>query len=448
MPVPAASCSSSDVQAALNSVTQDGVTVTVPPGTCTWTTPVVPPCHSITLQGAGQSNGTTIVVNIASGYGNDAYFVSGCSGKQMRVTEFDWQNESVDSFGVLMFTGGTGLSVRIDHNTFEPFPGAPGYGRAFSFRVPCASPGCVADHNTFLDQGLLIEKDQPKEVNPGDAAWAQSAPFETINAFYIEDNTMNYPHFATHQVDIDCDTGGAYVFRHNTVIGNAVGNHGYDSVPNGCPMQDVYLNTINPNSVSAFGIQYRGGTGVAWSNVFTGVATQVNFGITNYRSNSNGFVGATGNGHCDGTNAKDGNADPSVTLGWPCYEQIGRTSGSSNGGLISQPLYEWDNCQVALGCTGTANQITATVYNAGTGTNWTPLQIVQNRDFYDSESGGCSGDQSTGVCIGLLSERPLTCTPGVGFWATDKQTLYRCESGNAWAIFYQPFTYPHPLVGP
>jgi len=400
------------------------------------------------LQGAGQSNGTTIVVNIASGFGNDGYLVSGCSGKQMRITEFDWQNRSVDAFGILMFTGGSGLSVRIDHNTFEPFSGAPGYGRALSFRVPCISPGCVVDHNTFVDQGLIIEKNQAGEVNPGDKAWGQGAPFETINAFYLEDNTMNYPNFAAHQVDIDCDTGGSYVFRHNTVTGNAVGNHGYDSVPNGCVMEDIYLNTINPNSVSAFGIQYRGGTGIAWSNIFTGSATQQEFGITNYRSDSNGFVGATGNGHCDGTNSKDGNANPAASVGWPCYQQIGRTSGSSNGGLISQPLYEWDNCRSALGCTGTANQVTATVYDAGSGTNWTPSEVGQNRDFYDSQNGACSGSQSTGVCIGLFSQRPPTCTPGVGFWATDRQTLYQCQSGNAWAIFYQPFAYPHPLAGP
>lgn len=408
---------------------------------------MAPPCHSITLQGAGQNTGTTIVVNIPAGFGNDAYMVSGCSGKRMRVTGFDWENQSVDSFGILMFTGGTGLSVRIDHNTFQAFPGSSGYGRAFSFRVPCISPGCVADHNTFVDQGLIIENNQPGEVNPGDTAWTQPPPFETVNAFYLEDNMMNYPNFATHQVDIDCDTGGSYVFRHNTVTSNAVGNHGYDSVPNSCLIQDVYLNTIDPSSISAFGIQYRGGTGVVWSNTFTGVATQADFGITNYRSDSSGFVGTTGNGHCNGTNGKDGNSDPSATVGWPCYQQIGRTSGSSKGGLISQPLYEWDNCRSALGCSGETNQITTTVYDAGNGTNWTPIEVTQNRDFYDSES-GCSGTQTTGVCIGLLSQRLSTCTSGVGFWATDTQTLYQCESGNSWAIHYQPFEYPHPLIGP
>src|ERR1700688_3196580 len=115
--VVAASCSSSDVQAALNSVTADGATVTVPSGTCTWTFPVSMPGHSITLQGSGSSS-THIIVNIPTGFGNDAIFVGNqcCSDKQFRITGFDWQYESADYGGILVFTQSAGDSVRIDHN--------------------------------------------------------------------------------------------------------------------------------------------------------------------------------------------------------------------------------------------------------------------------------------------------------------------------------------------
>src|ERR1700734_4020778 len=55
----AATCNSSDVQAALNSVSVDGSTVIIPAGTCTWTTAVsYNQVFSTTILGAG--NQTTV----------------------------------------------------------------------------------------------------------------------------------------------------------------------------------------------------------------------------------------------------------------------------------------------------------------------------------------------------------------------------------------------------
>ena len=64
------------------------------------------------------------------------------------------------------------------------------------------------------------------------------------------------------------------------------------------------------------------------------------------------------------------------------------------------------------------------------------------------------------------ASRPATCTIGVGYWATDQDcttvadancgvdpatpisgTLYRATETNTWTLFYQPYTYPHPLRG-
>lgn len=444
----AASCNSADVQTALNSVSVDGATVTVPSGTCTWTSPVSMPGHSITLQGAG-SNSTHIIVNIASGFGNDAIFVGNqcCNGKQFRITGFDWQYESADSGGILVFTQSTGYSVRIDNNTAEPYPTNPGYGRFLSFSVPCVSPGCVIDHNTITDLGVIVESVQPGESLPGNTSWSQAMPFETINAVYFENNTMNYPSFTTHQVDIDCDDGGAYVFRYNTVYQNAIANHGYDSVYNGCRMENVYQNTINPNGMSNWGIQYRGGTGVEYNNVFLSNATGQNMGLTTYRAvypaqdiiSQNQPV-------CGYTNSKDGNG----VDGYRCYEQTGAGSGTTSGGLVAYPLYEWNNCKASSGCSaGTANQVMYQVYTicSGCTTDYTTAAIAQNRDYYDWQSTGCSSAQSTGVCVGPSSAKASTCTAGVGYWASDTNTLYQCKSSNTWTTYYQPYTYPHPLQG-
>jgi hypothetical protein len=43
-------------------------------------------------------------------------------------------------------------------------------------------------------------------------------------------------------------------------------------------------------------------------------------------------------------------------------------------------------------------------------------------------------------------QKPGGNTPGVGYWASDINTLYVCNPTNTWTVYYTPFTYPHPLV--
>lgn len=75
-----------------------------------------------------------------------------------------------------------------------------------------------------------------------------------------------------------------------------------------------------------------------------------------------------------------------------------------------------------------------------------------------------SFDGTSGIGCGPLSNRPKTCTKGVGYWATEqsniiteencginpkkpiKGVLYRCTSANVWQKYYTTFTYPHPLT--
>jgi hypothetical protein len=68
---------------------------------------------------------------------------------------------------------------------------------------------------------------------------------------------------------------------------------------------------------------------------------------------------------------------------------------------------------------------------------------THNQDFWQE---GASFDGTSGVGIGLLAARPATCTTGVGYWATDTNTLYRAASTNTWETYYTPYTYPHPLT--
>ena len=97
--------------------------------------------------------------------------------------------------------------------------------------------------------------------------------------------------------------------------------------------------------------------------------------------------------------------------------------------------------------------------------------IQQNRDVYiqagstaqTTSSSPFSG--TTGTGWGTLANRPTTCTAGAGgtyatsptgsygvaYFATDQNggigELYICTTTNTWTASYEPYTYPHPLVG-
>jgi hypothetical protein len=128
---------------------------------------------------------------------------------------------------------------------------------------------------------------------------------------------------------------------------------------------------------------------------------------------------------------------------YPCLDQPGRGVGRYiSGGTFRQPpsdsgwlqeaadpIYAWNNT-----LNGT---LVSTI-----GQYYTHVQA--NRDYYDWTA---NFDGTTGVGEGLLSARPLTCTPLVAYWATDTTTLYQCSAKNTWTVYYKPYTYPHPLQG-
>jgi hypothetical protein len=82
------------------------------------------------------------------------------------------------------------------------------------------------------------------------------------------------------------------------------------------------------------------------------------------------------------------------------------------------------------------------------------LALRNNRDYYFTAV-GFNGTSGTGA--GTLANRPSTCTPRVGYWATDQGSwnqsgsggqgeLFICTATNTWTPYYTPFTYPHPLT--
>jgi hypothetical protein len=83
-------------------------------------------------------------------------------------------------------------------------------------------------------------------------------------------------------------------------------------------------------------------------------------------------------------------------------------------------------------------------------------RVIANRDWYTDNSAAQQTSASSpfngssGVGWGPTADRPTTCTPAVGYWATDANggtgELYQCTATNTWTAHYTPYTYPHPLT--
>jgi hypothetical protein len=219
------------------------------------------------------------------------------------------------------------------------------------------------------------------------------------NWFFVEDSTIDFSQVDGNDGAFDCQNGGYFVFRHNTILGTGTINHGYDSVDAACLAMEVYNNTFTYNESGSWwvaGIGMRGGTAIIHDNTMTGNYTDP-IRVCNYRSCQYGYCGdglcdASAKGWCDGSTGAvtlpdgnavpaDGNTSPTSTYhGWPCVDQIGRGAKQA-----SFPLYQWNN-------TYNGNAITdITVYdnyNQSGGTCYNSTQIVSGRDYINSAMPG------------------------------------------------------------
>ena len=161
-----------------------------------------------------------------------------------------------------------------------------------------------------------------------------------------------------------------------------------------------------------------------------------------------------------------------ITRASLCLDQGARGAGSpiilgnppTPVGPITQaldPTYEWDD---------PVPNVNFSIVQTDT------LRLLANRDWYAETFGpGSHGENQTaqtsstapfngtaGVGHGTTANRPVTCTTGTGYYATDvgnwnsspntlaggiaQGQLYVCASTNTWVLNYTPFTYPHPLI--
>lgn len=478
----AATCERDAVYTALQAATA-GDTVTIPAGTCTWTTATywTAPANVI-VHGAGSEStlgggDATVIIDDINRSGSDVPLLEISTnatgtfrlwGLTIRGSGNAYALTTAGSLRV----GGSSQQFRLDHLHFDhiSMTGLMTVNAAYG-----VVDNCLFDLPTAGLAVRLYASEWGGHWN-GDGSWADDSTLGSARFVYLEDNTFNGYGGAD-----DSYAGSRFVIRFNTMNKVATQTHptGGSGRGRGTRAWEIYRNTTNtPNDESDFNFFFlSSGTGVIWDNTAsTGYKNFVSIHSMR-KTNSTYTQTATPNGwgYCgtafDGTgSAWDQNTDAGT--GYACLDQPGRgkadllsgdfpSAVNTTTGTIAwphqalEPVYEWGNTWVAV--PGEPGSFWA-IYE--------PTVLAADRDYYigtgNSACNPGAGSCTSGVGVGTLAQRPANCTTssetggGVGWWATDQGTwnangadgvLYRCSATNTWTVYYTPYTYPHPLRG-
>jgi len=367
--ITAASCAQSAVQSAVNSAA-NGDTVSIPAGSCSWTSSVSWTNKSIVVQGAGKdvtTIGCTNCFSIQSTSSTSAY-------SKWRLTGMTLQGASPSGTTITIWDNNDSAHYgwRIDHIKLN-YPGA---GGGYGIFVGGATYGLI-DHNDWIwGNGMAIiivammngEASGSATVPQGGYVLSQPLDLGSLNAVYAEDNTF------TSTVAGGCaayDTssgGGRMVFRYNVLAGCMYYDHWTRNGEIGGVLHEIYNNKfVGTAALNLYPIRLESGTGVIFNNTVTGYIN--NYAVFDERR---GFYESSGAlGACDGTKSWDGNAGDPAAPGWPCLGQIGRAPGKSLAQIkagdkqASAPIYLWNNgaqdgCRTGGACT---NSMTVSVWD-------------------------------------------------------------------------------------
>ncbi len=426
----AASCSLTDVQAAIDAAVS-GDRVLVPTCTTTWSSPIAfPATKDIEIIGAGIGN-TVLTCTAADG----TCFVFKLEAES-RLSGFTLISANKN----IRMNGNQNLTkfFRIDHNRIVSTTGYTAL--SIIGGDDNVHPQGLIDNNEFVDIAFAIFGTNDNHH----VLWAQETPLgNNSQIVYIEDNL--YESTSGNINFVDANQGGRYVWRFNTTIGKGYAEfHSVQGENRAAQRFEIYKNNqSNPSGFS--GLTFlRAGSGVVFGNRQAAGPWSFGVAMDNVRSEESVNVA----GQCNGSSGWDEN-QPGQS-GYRCRDQIGISHDATQWwhlppapyNQVSQPVYFWDNLR-------DGSPMDTDVQPFGLD----QLHIQPNRDFYNTVS---PFDGTTGVGEGPIADRPATCTTGVAYWATDegewnsRQTgpdgrLYKCTATNTWTLYYTPFTYPHPL---
>jgi hypothetical protein len=491
----AASCAESDVNAVINGPTHkaaNGDTVIIPSGTCTWTSGITISGVGIGITGTGTPNAgggtfgagaanTTLTETGTSPFFSFTGLTFGQTAK-VEMLKMSTTNTTQGIGGPVTFSGSCTASgcaqIRADNLTFTTGQWAAALAGGF---VLVGDVFGVVDHNTASESSgteflVQISYDAWQGVGAfGDNSFASPGTFGTAQAMYMENNNVSGIRLSENDVSPPGvgPGGGRWVCRFNqlpNMPGDGIcGAHGtaWGGRFRGMRQVEAYYNTASSGVCDVLD-GLLSGTGRYFSNTMTGTGCNA---MTELDIARFAGTGAPWNS-CNGTQPWDYAPWSSTT---PCLDQPG--SGADTGFQNSTPVLV---TAPGAACTTVGqcwpNPVLDPVYEAGevspnnapgvvVASDGSQTRLLANRDYYgqisDVANSGCPGSctpftGASGTGYGTLSQRPTTCTPHVGYWATDtgtwntfnsqQGTLYICSATNTWSVGYTPYTYPHPLT--
>ena len=131
----------------------------------------------------------------------------------------------------------------------------------------------------------------------GNYSWSVPYYYGTTNSLYVEANTFNNLTPTSAGGICDIPQGGGMVFRFNTAINSVWSNHGLEG-QRSCRWWEIYNNTFiatsNSFAANIYPMDFRGGTGVVFSNTITGF--KVPQSTEQYRSTAYFLMPGSANG--------------------------------------------------------------------------------------------------------------------------------------------------------
>ncbi|PXF56318.1 MAG: hypothetical protein C4B58_13905 [Deltaproteobacteria bacterium] len=322
----ATSCSQAHVQAAVNSAS-DGDIVSIPSGTCAWTTAVGWTDKNISVVGAGIGN--TVITGDGS-----RFSIKANTKASFRVSGMTFSGNTGDSILVQNDLAAPTKGWRIDNIRFH-YSSTSSTSHAVGIKGITwgVIDNCIFDGSANYVAIYAYGYAQNDPVDQyGKASWDLPLNLGSDEAIYVEncqfDFSSNLP-FVN-----DLWYGARMVIRHNTMIKGIIQTHSARANARGGLKLEVYNNTFTGNGFLRPS-HIRSGTGVIFNNTVTGYQNN-NFVIDNQRTCSAFSTRCNGN-----DTTRDGNTPGEY--GWPCLDQIGRGSGTALKVQPSVPLYAWNN---------------------------------------------------------------------------------------------------------
>jgi hypothetical protein len=253
-------CDENAISNAVLHTAQEGDTVLIGPGDCTFTREIdIDRNISFTIAGSG-TNQTTLR-SVAS---RQQFFIFSNSKNVFTIRDLNCVGSSLNSGGY--FVCGWGgksnpgpyhfYNIKMTNILYRGI--SVGRGMAYG----------LIDHCTFISQA-----GNPQAIDfQGEAysSWTNSNPIGTTNVVCVEDcyfdNSTNHGNGF-----FDSYNGAQIVFRHNFCNGSAPsGGHGYDSQQTSTRTWEIYDNVFTNGISTVLALGFRGGTGVVYDNQIYG----------------------------------------------------------------------------------------------------------------------------------------------------------------------------------